>query len=100
MGGVEVDQQTIQELGELAAEVSHWDAHVRLRSYFDSLEQYQHFHDFQFLAKLPRPMPLELQVEPYTFYAHFRAWLRKMGIDPEAVSLGDDIWSLEDTQQS
>jgi transcriptional regulator with XRE-family HTH domain len=28
-------------------------------------------------------------IEPYTFYGHFRAWLRKWCIDPETIDIGD-----------
>lgn len=85
--GVKVSNHSIAALGELGADRRHCDIHDDLRAFFDSLEPYRRSGDFQFQAKLPRPRPLELQVEPYAFYGRFRAWLRKRGIDPDTVDV-------------
>ncbi len=87
--GVKVSNHSIAALGEIGADRRYCDIHDDLCSFFDSLKPYRRFGDFQFLAKLPRPRPLELQVEPYAFYGHFRAWLRKRGIDPGMIDVGD-----------
>jgi hypothetical protein len=80
---------SITKLGEMGADRRHCDIHDDLRAFFDSLKPYRRFGDFQFNAKLPRPRPLELQIEPYAFYGHFRGWLRKRGIDPDTVAIGE-----------
>lgn len=88
---VKAGTHSITALGEMGADRRHCDIHDDLRAFFDSLEPYRRTGDFQFLATLRRPRPLELQVEPYAFYGHFRAWLRKRGIDPDAV----DVMAIE-----
>ena len=86
---VKAGNHSITALGEMGAERRHCDIHDDLGTYFDSLKPYRRFGDFQFEAKLPRPRPLQLQVEPYAFYGRFRAWLRRRGIDPDAVNVAE-----------
>jgi hypothetical protein len=81
--GVEVGECPIRELGEFAADERYGDAHDRLFMYFESLKPYREFGDFQNLAALPRPAPLQILIEPHILYGHFRSWLRKEGIDPD-----------------
>jgi hypothetical protein len=85
--GVKASNYSIAALGELGADRRHCDIHDDLRAFFDFLEPYRRTGDFQFKAKLSRPRPLDLQVEPYAFYGRFRAWLRKRGIDPDTVDV-------------
>jgi hypothetical protein len=82
--GVKRGNLSIAKLGEIAAHKRYCDIDDSLRSFFDSLTPYKLFGDFQFRAKLPRPRPLQLHVEPYTFYGHFRGWLRKRGPQKES----------------
>jgi hypothetical protein len=81
--GVEVGERPIAELGEFAADERHCDAHDALWAYFRSLEPYRRFGDFQGLETMPRPRPLQLHIAPHILHGHFRAWLRKQGIDPD-----------------
>ena len=86
---VKAGNHSITALGEMGADRRHCDIHDDLRAFFNSLEPYRRLGDFQFQAMLPRPRPLELQVEPYAFYGRFRAWLGKRGIDADAVDVGE-----------
>jgi hypothetical protein len=65
------------------------DAADSLRVYFEVLEQFKEWGDFQMQGTLPRPAPLEIFVEPHALYGRFRAWLRKQGIDPDTVTVSD-----------
>jgi hypothetical protein len=58
------------------------DIQRNIESFVKSLIPYRRFGDFQTLASLPRPRPLQLHIEPHIFYGHFRAWLRKQGFNP------------------
>jgi hypothetical protein len=86
--GIKRGNLSIAKLGEIAAERRHCDIHDDLWSFFDSLKPYRLFGDFQGLAMLPRPRPLQLHIEPDIFHGHFRAWLRKRGIDPNTIDVG------------
>jgi hypothetical protein len=77
----------MRALGKLSADRRHCDIHDDLWSFFDSLKPCRRFGDFQGLTTLPRPRPLEPHIEPHIFYGHFRAWLRKRGIDPETIEV-------------
>lgn len=81
--GVEIAQHSIRELGAVASDERYGDAHDRLFTYFESLKPYRKFGDFQNLATPPRPSPLQILIEPHILYGHFRAWLRKQGLDPD-----------------
>jgi hypothetical protein len=83
--GVGPNMFSVAELGTLAADKRYGDLHDALFAYFDSLEPYRKWGDFQMLATLPRPRPLQLLIEPSILYGHFRAWLRKQGINPDTV---------------
>jgi hypothetical protein len=83
---VNAARQSRKALSTLAAERRYSDARDSLRSFFASLKPYRQFGDFQSLAVLPRPRPLELHVEPSILYGHFRAWLRKRGFDPNTIA--------------
>jgi len=87
--GVKVGRRSIAELGELSSDRRHCDIHDDLWSFFNSLKPKRRSGDFQMVAMLPRPRPLQLHVEPYAFYGHFRAWLRKRGVDPDTIDIGD-----------
>ena len=76
-------------LAVIATYERYGEADAALKTYFSSLEPYCKSGDFQMERMLPRPTPLEIFVEPYAFYGHFRAWLRKQGIDPDAVTVPD-----------
>jgi hypothetical protein len=86
---VKSGNRSIAALSEIGANQRHCNIHDDLKAFFDSLIPYRRLGDFQFLAKLQRPRPLELSVEPYTLYGHFRAWLRKRGIDPDTIDVED-----------
>jgi hypothetical protein len=94
MAGVEAGVRSIRELGDLAAENRYCDNSDALCSFFDSIKPYRRFGDFQGLATLSRPRPLQLHVEPHILHGHFRAWLRKHGVDPDTIALGDDVEAL------
>lgn len=76
---------SIHELGELCGETRYCDAEDNLAAFFKSLKRYRRAGDFQGLATLPRPRPLQLHIDPYILYGHFRAWLRKHRIDPNEI---------------
>lgn len=97
-GGV-AGRRSAAELGDLAAEMHHCDVRDNLRVFFDSLIPYRRFGDFQTLASLPRPRPLQLHVEPHIFYGHFRAWLRIQGFDPARGELHRYEMRLEDAER-
>lgn len=83
--GVEVGDLSICELGKLCGEMRYCDTEDNLAAFFKSLKRYRRFGDFQRLAPLPRPRPLQLHIDPYILYGHFRAWLRKQKIDPDQI---------------
>jgi hypothetical protein len=85
--GVKRGRLSIASLGELAVEMRYCDIQSNIDSFFESLIPCRRFGDFQTLASLPRPRPLELHVEPHIFYGHFRAWLRKRKLDPDQGDL-------------
>ena len=87
--GVEPGRQSISKLGKIAAWMRYSDYRNNLHTFFDSLKPYRRFGNFQGLAMLPRPKPLRLHVEAHILYGHFRAWLRRMGIDPDTVAFED-----------
>jgi hypothetical protein len=60
-----------------------------LAQYFASLDPYRRSGDFQMNGTLPPPASLKTFVEPHVFYGHFRAWLRKQGINPDSVEVPD-----------
>lgn len=75
--GVEPGIVSFRELGEFAADERYSDAHDRLFGYFESLKPCRRFGDFQGLATIPLPRPLQLHINPSILHGHFRAWLRK-----------------------
>ena len=81
--GVERGARSFRKLHELIGERRYGDAHDALFAWFDSLEPYRHWSDFQGLERLPRPKPLQIFIDPGILYGHFRAWLRKQGLDPD-----------------
>lgn len=83
--GVEPHKFSLHDLGEFAADEGHCDSHDRLFGYFESLKPYRRFGDFQGLETLPLPKPLQLHIDPYILRGHFRAWLRKQGIEPDKI---------------
>lgn len=85
VAGVEPGKFSMEELGELWAERRYGDAEDDLFTFFESLKPYRKFGDFQMLAELPRPRPLQLHIDPGILYGHFRAWLRKQGINPDQI---------------
>jgi hypothetical protein len=85
--GVEVGHLSIRELGELCGEARYCDAEDNLAVFFKSLKRYRRLGDFQGLATLPRPRPLQLHIDPYILHGHFRAWLRKQKIDPDQIGV-------------
>ena len=58
--GVEVGDLSIRGLGELCGETRYCDAEDNLATFFKSLKRYCRLGDFQGLATLPRPRPLQL----------------------------------------
>lgn len=93
---VKMGRQSVAKLGELSAERRHCDIHEDLWSFFNSLKPYRRFDDFQGMATLPRPRPLRLHIEPHIFHGHFRAWLRKRGIDSDTIQVGDSEAAQEE----
>jgi len=83
--GVEPGSLPLRDLGEFAADDRQCDAHDRLFGYFDSLKPYREVGDFRMLAALPWTRTLQLHIDPSILYGHFRAWLRKQGIDPDTI---------------
>jgi hypothetical protein len=83
--GVQVGNLSIHELGQLCGETRYCDAEDNLAVFFTSLKRYRRRGDFKGLATLPRPRPLQLHIDPYILYGHFRAWLRKQKVDPDQV---------------
>lgn len=65
----------------------HSNALDALRRYFETLEPYREWGDFQMGRTLERPSELDLLIEPYALYGRFRAWLRKQGINPDEVEV-------------
>ena len=65
------------------------DAADALKTYFEFLRPYEQWGDFRMRGILPRPQPLELFVEPHALYGHFRAWLRRHGVDPDTITVPD-----------
>jgi hypothetical protein len=86
LAGIEVGDLSIRELGQLCGEMRYCDAEDNLSAFFASLKRYRRLGDFQGLATLPRPRPLQLHIEPHILYGHFRAWLRKQKIDPDQIT--------------
>jgi hypothetical protein len=76
-------------LGLIVSYERYGDAADALKNYFELLQSYRQWGDFQVRGTLPRPMPLEIFVEPHALYGHFRAWVRRHGIDPDAIVLPD-----------
>lgn len=88
----ELVNQFLAEVLSVIASYEHYgEAGAALKQYFASLEPYRQWGDFAMERLLPRPTPLEIFLEPYALYGHFRAWLRKQGIDPDAVMV-PDVW--------
>ena len=83
--GIESDGLSIEALGGVAAEMRYSDFRDNLRSFFNSLKPFRRFGDFRGLEQLPTPRPLQLYVEPHILHGHFRAWLRRRGIDPDGL---------------
>jgi hypothetical protein len=83
--GVEPGKFSMEELGKLWGERRYGDAEDDLFAFFDSLKPYREFSDFQMLAELRRPRPLRLHIDPSILYGHFRAWLRREGIEPDNI---------------
>ena len=71
------------------------DAMDALNVYFEILEPFHRWGDFQMKGRMPRPASLELFIDPYALYGHFRGWLRQRQIDPDAVAV-PDVDSLHD----
>jgi hypothetical protein len=72
-------------LGELCGGTRYCDAEDNLSAFFKPLKRYRQLGDFQGLATLPRPRPLQPHIDPYILYGHFRAWLHKQRIDPDKI---------------
>jgi len=76
----------LQFLDEVQAAIApfeiYGDAHEALwQNLFRSVRPF----DFVADRPLARPHPLQLLVESYIFYAWFRAWVRKQGMDPASL---------------
>jgi len=86
--GLERGELSFRQLEELIGKRRYGDD---LFAFFDSLEPYRRFGDFQGLETLPRPRPLHILIEPHILYGHFRAWLRKQGIDPDKCAAENTV---------
>lgn len=97
--GAKVGRLSIAKLGELTMEMRYCDIQDNINSFFDSLIPYRRFNDFQTLASLPRPRPLQLLVEPHIFYGHLRSWLRRRGFNPDRGELHRDEMKLASAER-
>lgn len=74
-----------EALSVIAGHERFTDAAEALRKYFKILQPLRRPGDFRMQRMLPRPAPLELFVDAYALYGHFRCWLRLHKLDPDAV---------------
>ncbi len=79
-------EYSFSEMTEIVGDMPYGDVRDALFAYFGTLEPFRQRGDFNGLAELPRPRPFQILIEPHIFYGHFRAWLRKQGIDPDTVA--------------
>lgn len=77
-----------EALAAVASSRNFTEAANALRRYFGYFEKFQRPGDFE-IQRLPRPVPLDLFVDPYALYGHFRFWLRVLELDPDKVVVLD-----------
>src|SRR5712692_7913013 len=84
------EELAVRFLGEVVAAVTSAgefsEQSAALWEYIETLQPHRRMDDYRLDAVMPRPWPLPFLVSEVLLYSCFRAWLRKQGIDPDAVT--------------